>query len=294
MKLIPYSVTRSVATTVVRTKRNSPHIFFAGGVLGVFASTFLACKATLKLEETVDEIKIDLDKVKSIKNSEQTKLDLDVVEQNYTRELGKVYISSLMKVGRLYGPSVILGVASVGALTGSHVQLARRNAALTATLAAVSKAYEDYRERVREQIGDERERDLYLGVTEEEFEENGKKKTVKIVDVTGLSPYARFFDDQSVEWRKDAEYNRVYLSCQQQYFNQRLQAHGHVFLNEIYDNLGFERTKEGQIVGWIRNGDGDGFIDFGMYEDYNRRFVNTIERCMILDFNVDGPILDKI
>jgi Family of unknown function (DUF6353) len=297
MKLIPYSVTRSLANSVVKTKRNSPHIFFAGGVLGIFASTFLACKATLKLEETVDEIRNDLDKAKSKKHLEQTSLLKETQEQTYRRELVHVYGTSAIKIGKLYAPAAILGVASVGALTGSHVQLARRNAALTATLAAVSEAYDKYRSRVREELGEERELDIYRGIKEEEVEdEKGKKHLVKVVGIEDLSPYARFFDEQSTAWQKDAEHNRVFLSCQQEYFNHRLNAYGFVFLNEVYEGLGFERTREGQIVGWLRPADGgiDGYIDFGMYEAYNKRFINLNERSVILDFNVDGPIQHKI
>jgi hypothetical protein len=86
----------------------------------------------------------------------------------------------------------------------------------------------------------------------------------------------------------------MFLQCQQNYFNQQLKARGHVFLNEIYDAIGLERSKAGTIVGWVTDGNGDGYIDFGMFEDASRRFINGIEPSILLDFNVDGVIYDLI
>lgn len=65
-------------------------------------------------------------------------------------------------------------------------------------------------------------------------------------------------------------------------------------MNEVYDSLGLEWSKEGQVVGWVLNGEGDGYIDFGIYEAYNGSFVNGFERNLILDFNVDGVVYDKL
>lgn len=196
---------------------------------------------------------------------------------------------------RLYGPSVALNVASVGALTGSHVQMARRNTALTATAAAISKAYDDYRERVREELGADKELDIHRALSEEEVTINGKKELVQVADPNRWSAYARIFDEASPNWQKDPELNRIFVQCQQNYANHLLQARGHVFLNEVYDSLGLERSRAGAVVGWILNGEtSDNYVDFGMFDAYNAPFVNNMERSVILDFNVDGVIYDKI
>ena len=114
------------------------------------------------------------------------------------------------------------------------------------------------------------------------------------------SDYARFFDDGCLGWEKDAEHNLYILRCQQAFANQKLQAQGYLFLNDVYDMLGIPRTKAGQIVGWIydeKNPIGDNFVDFGIYDihnEQNRDFVNGYERTILLDFNVDGPILNLI
>lgn len=289
MKFVPNAVSRKVAMTVLKTKKNSPHILFVGGVVGIVGSTFLACRATLKLEPVVDEIREDIQNVKSMKRV--TKED----EDQYRRDLVYVYGKSTSRIGRLYGSSVVLGVASIGALTKSHVELSRRNSALSAALIVATEAYENYRDRVREALGEERELDIYHNAHEETIVgEDGKKKKVKVVNEFGWSPYARFFEEGNPNWEKNPDFNRTFVTCQQTWLNQKLQARGFVFLNEAYQALGLEWTKEGQIVGWLRDGDGDNHIDFGLYEAWNERFMQGFERNILLDFNVDGPIYNLI
>lgn len=295
MKLIPETVTRAVGNKILQTKINSPHILFAAGVAGVVGSTVLACRATLRLEETLDSVKTDVDAVKTkIDAASNADEVLPHVETEFRKELSVVYTKAAIDVGRLYGPSLALGAVSIAALTGSHIQLHRRNTALTATLAVVSKAYEEYRARIQAELGVERERELYLNASPvERVNEEGKKETVRLTTPDKISPYARFFDDTSPNWCKEPELNRIFLQCQQNYANHLLKARGHVFLNEVYDALGLERTHAGQVVGWVLNGDGDNYVDFGMYDPGNSRFINQHEHTVLLDFNVDGVVYDK-
>lgn len=298
MNLIPQGITQKVTRTVgrqiLKTKMNSPHIFFVAGVVGIVGSAVLACRATLKLEKTVDEIKNDVLDVKMVA-SESRATNEDYNEQEYYKDLGYVYIKSAGKIVKLYGPSVIIGSISVASLTGSHVQLTRRNAALTATLTLVTKAFDDYRARVQDQIGKERELDIYHGISEQKIEIDGKKELVKVHDPKALSAYSVVFDASNRNWQKDMELNRIFIECQQNYANHLLRARGHVFLNEVYDQLGFDHTQAGQLVGWVSDGtEGDGYVDFGLYDMSNVHFINGQPRGVILDFNVDGIVYNKI
>lgn len=292
MKFVPKAVTQSISTSVLNTKKNSPHIFFGVGLGGIILSTVLACRATLKVEDIVDEAQYDINEVKKLHETESR------VENEYRKDLGYVYVKSAANVAKLYGPSVVIGGLSVAALTGSHVQMTRRNAALTATLTLVSKAYDDYRKRVRDELGVEGERELYHSVSNTIIaeREDGTKDVVKVADPNSWSPYARFFDESCSAWEKSSELNRLTVQMTQNYYNARLQTRGHVFLNEVYDAFGIERSSAGSVVGWVLDSDGpgDNYIDFGMFEAYNRDFVNGQERSILLDFNVDGVIYDKI
>jgi hypothetical protein len=302
MKLVPQFVTRGIGRTVLQTKKNSPHIFFAGGMIGIAGSTFLACRATLKLEKTVDEIKDDFDILHKLHAGDvevEGKTIQKYTDDEYRKALLVVYGKSGLKVAKLYGPSILLGSASIAALTGSHVQLTRRNSALSATLALVTQAYDEYRARVREEVGEKRELELYRDIRDVEIEnEKGKKETVQVAQSTGGSIYARWFDERSYCWEPHPETNKIALSAKQNYFNQRLNVYGHVFLNEVYDALGLERSPAGSQVGWLKDGGpdntGDGYIDFGLFELRNMDFNMGREFSILLDFNVDGVIWDKI
>lgn len=112
-----------------------------------------------------------------------------------------------------------------------------------------------------------------------------------------ISDYARVFDYSCTGWSTSSECNLTFLKNQQSYCNELLRTRGHLFLNEVYDALGIPRTKAGQIVGWIYDEESpisDNFVDFGLYDERNYDFINGHTNVALLNFNVDGNILDRI
>ena len=291
MNLLPSGVSRKFARQILVAQKHSPTLLFGAGVIGVVASTVLACKATLKLEELLYETRDELNTVKHLEHSKYS-------EDDRKKDITYVYVRTCVKLSKLYGPSIVIGSASVAALTGSHHILSKRNAALTAAYAAVQKSFDEYRGRVVEQLGEEKERELRYQVKEvaDGKDKEGKKKTVKVASGSP-SMYARFFDDNNRNWSPTSEYNILFLRCQQNYANDQLKARGHVFLNDVYDSLGMERSTEGAVVGWLWDGTGDNFIDFGVFDspacDGFFEFVQG-RQGVWLDFNVDGVVYDKI
>ena len=139
-----------------------------------------------------------------------------------------------------------------------------------------------------------------------EKDDKGKEKKVKQNvnvadenwDGSDYGPYAKVFDDAHSDWKQDPEMNLFYLRARQAQANDMLKSQGHLFLNEVYDMLGFKRTKAGAVVGWIYDDKkpyGDNFVDFGMTE-IRRHDADSDEykRAFILDFNVVGDITSKI
>lgn len=133
-----------------------------------------------------------------------------------------------------------------------------------------------------------------------EIDEPVKKSAENTMEgIKSYSMYARFFDESCSNWYKDAEYNLMFLRQKQEYATAKLKNNGYLFLNDVYDMLGLPRSKVGQMVGWIYDIDnpdhvGDNYVDFGIYDVKSRQFVNGFENIILLDFNVDGMILDKI
>lgn len=312
------NITRTLNKAAFKFKKHSPEILVVAGVVGVVGSTVMACKATTKVNDILDDTKDQLDKIheagERLENGETLMLkdgEEYTVEQN-KKDLTIVYAQTALKFAKLYAPSVIIGGLSITAILTGHNITRKRNIALAAAYTAVDKSFKEYRGRVVERFGEALDKELKYGikskevdevVTNEDGTESVVKKTVDVVDATNpmnVSEYARFFDDGCAGWTKDPEYNLMFLRDQQRYANDLLKSKGHLFLNEVYDLLGIPRTKAGQIVGWIydeKHPNGDNFVDFGIYDTNktaNRDFVNGYERTILLDFNVDGNIWDQM
>lgn len=286
-------------------QKHSPEILAGVGVVGVVASTVMACKATMKLNDILEESKETRDKIKEVEQNPN-------YEDKYTPEDAKKdlainYMQTSMKIAKLYAPALLVGSASLGCLLASNDILRKRNAALSAAYMTVDKGFKEYRQRVAERFGEEVEKEIRYNIKAEEIEttvvnEDGSEttitETIKTMDPNLYSDYARFFDEYNPNWQNDPEYNLMFLKSQQQYANDLLRARGRLFLNEVYDMLGIERSKAGQVVGWIyneANPSGDNFVDFGIYDlhkERTRAFVNGLEPSILLDFNVDGNIWD--
>lgn len=306
---ITNSMTRSFNKLGIQIKKHSPEILVLAGVVGTVTSAVMACKATTKLDGILSESKENIDTIHYAMEHPE------VIPEKYTEDDGKkdlviAYTQSALNVAKLYAPSVILGTLSIGAILTSNNILRKRNVALAAAYTAVDKSFKEYRGRVVERFGKEMDRELRYNIKAKEFEETvtdektGKekkvKKTVEVVELDGYSDYAKFFDESCAGWTKDPEQNLFFLKRQQDYANEVLKAKGYLFLNDVYEMIGIPRTKAGQVVGWIydeKNPIGDNFVDFGIYDTHkesNQRFVNGYERTILLDFNVDGNILDLI
>ena len=286
-------------------QKHSPEILAGVGVVGVVASTVMACKATMKLNDILEESKETRNKIREVESNPR-------YEEQYSHEDAKKdlvinYTQTAMKVAKLYAPAVILGSASLGCLLASNDILRKRNAALSAAYMTVDKSFKEYRQRVVDRFGEEVEKEIRYNIKAEEITstvvaEDGSEttitETVKTMDPNLYSDYAKFFDEASPYWQKDPEYNFMFLKSQQQYANDLLKARGRLFLNEVYEMLGIDKTKAGQIVGWVYNPEnpiGDNFVDFGIFDmskERVRAFVNGYEPNILLDFNVDGNIWD--
>ena len=303
------TMSRNIHKIGFKLKKHSPEILVVAGAVGAVASAVMACKATLKVHEIVEEKEEALAEIQEAVENGENSAGNPYNEEDARKDVGLVYLQTGVKFAKLYGPAVLLGTLSITAMVSSNVILKKRNVALMAAYTTLDKGFKEYRGRVIERFGRELDHELRYNIKAKEVEEKvvkedgteeTVKKTVNVIDPTSISDYAVIYDDGCTGWTKDPELNKFFLKSQERYANDRLKAKGHLFLNEVYDMLGVPRTKAGQIVGWIydeKHPNGDNFVDFGMLDindERKRDFINGYERNIVLDFNVDGPIYDLI
>lgn len=296
------SVNGVASKTVMKLKKHSPEILVMAGIAGTVVSAVLACKATTKVAEILDETKGTLD---TIHEGMETGA---INGQEYTTEDGKkdtvvVYAQTGMKLAKLYAPAIILGTLSITSILASNNILRKRNVALGAAYATIDKSFKEYRGRVIERFGEQVDTELKYGIKAKKFEEievdpeTGKekkvKKTVMVADPNLQSDYAVYFDSKSRNYETNPDYNRMFLKAQQAFANDKLQTRGHLFLNEVLDDLDLPRTPAGQIVGWTKDGP-DGYVNFRIVEVERETEDGRHEPALLLDFNVEGNIWEKM
>ena len=301
--------------SLLKVKKYSPEILIGTGIVSMVSAGVLASKATIraqKVMETHAENMLIINKIHD--NPEEYKDEIEqtieggvYTDEQFRKDKALTYYHTGLGLAQEYWPAFTLAAAGVFCiLSGSNI-LRKRNVALAAAYKIVETSFGEYRERVRDDVGEAKDFEYRYGKTraktideistdEEGKEKKSKKKIDVIQNPNEYSQYARFFDSSCNDWTKNAEYNLMFLKGKQSYLNDILQARGHVFLNEAYDELGIPRTGAGSQVGWVLSKDGDNFVDFGIYEDKARArdFVNGYEPVILLDFNVDGVIWDKI
>ena len=304
-------VTRSLHKVGFKFKKHSPEILVVTGVIGIVTSTVMACKATTKVNDIVTESKETIDKIHDcVGKGLHTSDGEEYTQEVANKDLAIIYTQTAWKFIKLYGPSVLIGAASIGCMVGSNRILRKRNVALAAALTTVEKSFKDYRGRVIDRFGKDLDRELRFGIKAKEIkekviDENGNEttvtKTVEVVDPnTAHSLYSIVFCEGNAGWTKNAELNKAFLIQQQNWANDKLRLRGYLTLNEVYEMVGAPTTAYGQIAGWVYTEDssvGDNFVDFGIFDVTNEKacdFVNGRERSIILDFNCIGNILEYI
>lgn len=280
-------------------RRHGPSIMTYVGVGGFVATIGLAIRATTKADLVAPKIR---EQIKDVKDENQ--MAETMTPKEASERLARAYFDAGKQFGIIYGPTLAVGTASIVLVLGGHGMMVKRQAQMAAVYAALDKSYRAYRARVRQEVGPEKEDELYRrpkmrALDEIELAAAGEGSQTQMIDLSDVlpSPYAKYFDPTSRNWTKEAEYNLIFLRAQELWANDRLRMYGYLFLNEVYDALDLERTQAGQIVGWRLDSDpdynGDGFVSFGLgdiYDENARAFINGLENIAMLDFNVDGVI----
>ena len=302
MKINTKTLRKSFKKAQLTVRKHSPEILMVAGVIGTVAGAVMACKETLELEDVLDECKQE-----KMELEEQYAMCEEYSEDALKKDQVKLTIKQAAKIVKLYAPSVIMEVTSIGVIFASNDIMRKRNASMAAAYATLNSMYKRYRQNVIESYGEEVDKDMRFGVKHEkvtEIDEDGNKVKIdaRIVDLDNtalaISDYSRFFQSGCRGFdASSGRYNLLYLKGIQAMFNNKLIADGYVMLNDVYRELGFDTIPEGWSIGWVydeTNPIGDNYIDFGLYEarNKNQRAVNDWEPVILMDFNVDGNLYE--
>ena len=302
MKINTKTLRKSFKKAQLTVRKHSPEILMVAGVIGTVAGAVMACKETLELEDVLDECKQE-----KMELEEQYAMCEKYSEDALKKDQVKLTINQAAKIVKLYAPSVIMEVTSIGVIFASNDIMRKRNASMAAAYATLNSMYKRYRQNVIESYGEEVDKDMRFGVKHEkvtEIDEDGNKVKIdaRIVDLDNtalaISDYSRFFQSGCKGFdASSGRYNLLYLKGIQAMFNNKLIADGYVMLNDVYRELGFDTIPEGWSIGWVydeANPIGDNYIDFGLYEarNKNQRAVNDWEPVILMDFNVDGNLYE--
>lgn len=304
---------RAINKMAFQIKKHSPEILMVAGIVGGVTSAVMACKATTKVQAVLDEAKENVKGIHTVYETPEMraaykeKWGEEYTEQQKKKDLAVTYAKTGLQFAKLYGPAVALGAVSIGCILTSNNIVNKRNLAITAAYAAVDKGFKDYRGRLIDRFGEELDHELRYNIKTEEVketivnekgEEETVTKTVKTIDSNDIPQTAKFFCEGCKGWDKDPEGNLFFLKQVQNWANDRLRSKGHLFLNEVYDQLGIDRTRIGQRIGWVydeKDSNLYNYVDFGIYnmdDERKRAFVNGYERNILLDFNCDGDVFD--
>lgn len=232
--------------------KHSPEILTGIGIAGMITTTVLAVKATPKairlIEEAKEEKGEDLTKTETVKTC------------------WKAYI-----------PAAATCVASTACLIGASSVSIRRNAMLATAYKLSETAFSEYKEKVVETIGDEKEKIVREKVSEERIKKNPITKNEIIMTDYGDTQFyetlsGRYFKSNIEQIKKVVNYlNKDMLQ----------DMFGTISLNEFYDELELERIDLGDELGWR--------VDKGLIEiDFTSKIADNGKPCIVLDY-INAP-----
>lgn len=305
---IPTTITRFGGKIVLFGKRHAPEILLAAGVVSTIAGTVVACKATLKVDDILDEHKDTMIRIKNkYEKSEKGETDKPYTKRDKQEDTVKMYAVTAGRMIKNYAPAAGLTIGGIGCMLGACGIYRSWYFGAVALYTELDTKFKEYRGRVIEDRGETKDLEYMYGLKAEEIATTKEGCDEPVVETVltvpeeksfdeyvkehGHSPYARIFDSTNPNWNNNPIYNRKWLEGQETFLNNQLQTRGYLFLDEVLTHLGWPATKASKQVGWLKDR-GDGFVSLNIIQPYNSRFVNGYEPSCIVDFNVDGIILN--
>lgn len=291
-------LTRAYGATKMVLKAKGPTIMVVSGVASMGAAAVIGAKQTLKAEEVLAKHTPELEKV-----DQARKLNVaGYQDDEATRDRFRVYGAAAFDLGRLYAVPGLLFIGGAGLVFGGHHMMVKRNAQMAIAFTALKKAFDTYRERAVESMGPDFDQAMMNGwrIEEERDPHTGElisDRPVRDWEASREDPYNRVFaQDTTSEWEDNLGVNRMFILQQVKSAQRLLNNRGYLYLNELYEALGFPTTDIGQVCGWRVRRLNDGSrdiptVDVGIDTPMPEGWVYNDRNEIFLDINCQGFIV---
>lgn len=245
------NVSEFIKTTKHMISRKSPEILTGIGIAGMITTAVLAVKQTPKALKLI-ELK-------------KEQLNLKPEDKLTVKE-------TVAAAWKPYVPPVVTGVVSISCLIGANSVNLRRNAALSAAYHLSEAAMVEYKDKVIETIGKNKEKTIRDKVDKAALEKNPPVNSEIIVTGDGDT---MCFDRHSGQYFKTSIDKLKKIENE---LNAMLLRQDYVSLNDFYDMMGYNHTELGDELGWNV---AKGLIEFSfssqLYKD---------KPCLVLNYSV--------
>ena len=233
-------------------RKHGPELATGLGIAGMITGTILAIKATPKAIKLVEEKKV-----------ENEELEREVTTKEVIKTTWKCYI-----------PAVTITLVSATCIVLASVKRLKMNAALAAAYSISETTLQAYKRKTLETVGEKKEQAIREAVAKEKMEQNPVSRNQILPVAKGET---LCYDSASGRYFKhDIEKIRKVVNE----LNRRMRDEMYISLNEFYTELGLDRIKLGEDLGWT--------IDWG-YIDITFGYgpAENEEPCLILDYTVE-------
>lgn len=293
-------------------KAHTPEILVGSGVVGFVVTVVQACKATTKAHDILET------KEDALADNDAALKDEIISQKVYDENARIINRNARWMLIKAYTPMATGMAVSVILVLGGYRMINGRLVKTAAAYKILEDGFGRYRENVRDEFGEETDWRMLNSIRPERLEaanaereanreieadKKRKRKNYEKRRTAHQEVYSKFFDQYSDRWRRSWTPEQVweYLRQKQREANDMLNIRKHIFLNEVYDLLGLDRTEEGAVVGWIlTKSNPNSKVDFGledMPEEERRKFLSAERNEDIkiwLHFNPDGLIYNLI
>ena len=233
-------------------RRNSSTILTVVGAVGVVATSVTAVQATPKALMLLENAKKE-------KGEELTKFEV-------VRIAGPAYI-----------PSVAIGASTLACIFGANVLNKKKQAALVSAYALADNTYKEYRDKVRELLGEETDDRIISEIAKDKRDEEISAYTPGLGSLPGSGEKCLFYEQHRGKYF-EATMNDVLNA--EYHLNRNFALRGCAALNEFYEFLGLEQTDFGDVLGWSA---------YKLAVDYDSRWIDfTHQLTNIDDGSTDG------